>query len=59
MPKVIETFSNDYIVMLVIIMKVVMVGKLNYMLKVDFVLKMAEVSVKISNMTPMRELMMV
>ena len=45
--------------MLVITMKVVMVGKLNYKLKVDFVLKMAEVSVKMSNMTSMRELMMV
>ena len=38
----------------VMMLKIVMVERLNYKLKVDFVLKMISLSVNISNMSSMR-----
>ena len=53
--KLIEMFVMEYTGMIVVIMKVVMVEKLKYKLKVEFVMNIAEVSKNMSKMKSMRE----
>ena len=57
MLKLVKTFVTEWIVMLIMKLKVLMVKKLNYKLKVKFFLKVVEVSGNISNIKPVRDLM--